>query len=59
MNKWHLKDIILVTLIGIVCGLIFWIMDPIYTAVTAVLTPMGLAPFSGAILIGFGQLVVH
>lgn len=53
MNKWHLKDIILVTLIGIVCGLIFWIMDPIYTAVTAILTPMGLAPFSGAVLIGF------
>lgn len=56
MKKWHLKDIILVTLVGIVCGLIFWIMNPIYTAVTAILTPAGLAPFAGAILLGFWTL---
>ncbi|USS84600.1 ECF transporter S component [Fructilactobacillus myrtifloralis] len=53
LADWHLKNIILVTLIGIVTGLIFWIMNPIYTAVTALLTPMGLAPFAGAALLGF------
>ncbi|USS90476.1 ECF transporter S component [Fructilactobacillus carniphilus] len=53
VSEWHLKNIILVTLIGIITGLIFWIMDPIYTAVTAVLTPLGLAPFAGSILLGF------
>lgn len=53
LESWHLKNIIMVTLIGVVCGLVFWVMDPIYTALTAVLTPLGLAPFTNAILIGF------
>ncbi|EKK21036.1 ECF transporter S component [Fructilactobacillus florum] len=52
-KTWHLKNIILVTLIGIVCGLIFWLMDPLYSLVTALLTPVGLAPFAGATLLGF------
>ncbi|POH05816.1 ABC transporter permease [Fructilactobacillus lindneri] len=53
LESWHLKNIIMVTLIGVACGLVFWVMDPIYTALTAVLTPLGLAPFTNAILIGF------
>lgn len=52
-RPWHLKDIILVTLIGAFCGAIFWGSAFIYNIVAAILTPLGLLPYAAAATIGF------
>ncbi|MBU7455511.1 ECF transporter S component [Leuconostoc fallax] len=50
--KWSLREVILMALIGIGFGVIYFIMDPIYAALDAVLVPMGLHPYAIAITIG-------
>jgi ABC-type cobalt transport system, permease component. len=31
MARWHVKDIILVTILAIFMGVIFWVTGPLYT----------------------------
>lgn len=52
MKNWHLRDIILVTILTIFMGVIFWATDPVYTFLSAALTPLGLQPFANEILMG-------
>ncbi|PWG00077.1 ECF transporter S component [Levilactobacillus bambusae] len=51
-SSWHLRSIILLALISLFFGVIFWVISPLYDVLTAILTPMGLAPFANEILIG-------
>ncbi len=51
-DTWSLRNIILVALIAIFCGVIFWGVDFIYNALTALLTPIGLGPAANDILMG-------
>lgn len=50
--RWSLREVILMALIGIAFGVIYFIMDPIYTALDAVLVPLGLHQYTIAITIG-------
>lgn len=52
MRKFTLRNIITLTLIALFFGVIYWILGPIYTALTAALTPFGLAPAANDILEG-------
>ncbi|WP_105956447.1 ECF transporter S component [Apilactobacillus quenuiae] len=49
---WNLRNIILLTLISIICGIIFFATGFIYNSLSLMLTPFGLAPFANDILIG-------
>lgn len=51
-NAWHLRDIILLTLIAIFFGVIYWVIGPLYNLLTVALTPVGLGPAANDILIG-------
>ncbi len=51
-NAWHLRDIILLTLIAIFFGVIYWIVGPVYNILTVALTPVGLGPAANDILMG-------
>ncbi|GAT17870.1 ECF transporter S component [Secundilactobacillus silagei] len=51
-NAWHLRDIILLTLIAIFFGVIYWIVGPVYNLLTVALTPVGLGPAANDILMG-------
>lgn len=51
-SKWTLRNIILIALIAIFCGIIFWGIGFLYTALTVALTPIGAAPFANDILMG-------
>lgn len=51
-NAWHLRDIILLALIAIFCGVIFWVIGPLYNILTVALTPVGLGPAANDILMG-------
>lgn len=51
-EKWSLREVILMALIGIAFGVIYFIMDPVYTALDAVLVPLGLHQYTIAITIG-------
>lgn len=52
MRRFSLKDVITLTLIALFFGVIYWILGPIYTTLTAALTPFGLAPAANGILEG-------
>ncbi len=49
---WHTKDILLVTLTALVFGVVFTGTDYLYSALSALLTPLGLAPFANELLFG-------
>ncbi|WKN29006.1 ECF transporter S component [Apilactobacillus kunkeei] len=51
-NTWSLRNIILLTLISIICGIIFFATAFLYNAVSLVLTPYGLAPLANDLLLG-------
>ncbi|GAY73476.1 substrate-specific component YkoE of thiamin-regulated ECF transporter for hydroxymethylpyrimidine [Lentilactobacillus kosonis] len=51
-SPWTLHSIILVALIAIFSGIIFWGAGFLYTALTVALTPIGMAPFANDILMG-------
>lgn len=51
-DHWSLRNIILITLIAIFCGVIFWGTGFLYTGLTLILTPFGLAPLANDILMG-------
>ncbi|WP_283680128.1 ECF transporter S component [Lentilactobacillus sp. Marseille-Q4993] len=51
-SQWTLRNIILIALIAIFTGIIFWGAGFLYTALTVALTPMGMAPFANDILMG-------
>ncbi|MCM6795981.1 ECF transporter S component [Levilactobacillus brevis] len=52
MKNWHLRDIILVTILAIFMGVIFWALNPVYTLLAAALAPLGLQPLANEILLG-------
>lgn len=52
MKGWHIRDIILVTILAICMGVIFLVITPVYTLLSAALTPFGLQPLANEILIG-------
>ncbi|MFD1125432.1 ECF transporter S component [Lentilactobacillus raoultii] len=52
MRQFTLKNIILLTLISLFFGVIYWSLGPIYTALTAFLTPFGLGPAANDVLEG-------
>ncbi|WP_125547710.1 ECF transporter S component [Levilactobacillus lindianensis] len=52
MKRWHIRDIILVTILAIFMGVIFWAITPLYSALTALFAPMGLQPLANEILLG-------
>lgn len=52
MHRFTLKDVITLMLIALFFGVIYWILGPIYTALTAFLTPFGLGPAANDILEG-------
>jgi energy-coupling factor transport system substrate-specific component len=51
-NKWQVRDIILLALIGIAFGAIFMGTNFIYDALTVFLTPLGYAPMANDIMMG-------
>ncbi|WP_010621480.1 ECF transporter S component [Paucilactobacillus suebicus] len=51
-RKLHVRDIILLALIGILFGAIFIGTDFVYNALTAMLTPFGLAPMANDLMMG-------
>lgn len=51
-SKWTLRNIILIALIAIFTGIIFWGAGFLHTALTVVLTPIGAAPFANDLLMG-------
>lgn len=51
-NTWSLRNIILLTLISIICGIIFFATGFLYNAVSLALTPYGLAPLANDLLLG-------
>lgn len=52
MKHWHIRDIILVTIIAIFMGIIFWAIGPVYTILQAALAPVGLSPLANELVIG-------
>jgi len=52
MQRWHIRDIILVTIIAIFMGVIFWVTGPAYSVLSGVLAPFGLQPFANDLLLG-------
>ncbi|WP_416354211.1 ECF transporter S component [Agrilactobacillus fermenti] len=52
MKQWHLREIIMLTLLSIFLGVIFWVTGPIYNVLAAALTPFGLAPAANDLLLG-------
>ncbi|WP_125763280.1 ECF transporter S component [Levilactobacillus mulengensis] len=52
MKAWHIRDIILVTILAIFMGVIFWVINPVYTLLAAALAPFGLQPLANEILLG-------
>lgn len=51
-HRWNLRNIIMLTLISIFCGVIFWGTSFIYNGLVYVLTPIGMKPFANEILVG-------
>lgn len=49
---WALKDVLLLAFVAVFIGVIFWVLGPIYNALSVALTPAGLAPFTNDLLIG-------
>lgn len=50
--RWHIRDIITVSLIAVLLGCIFTLSDWLYTLVYGLLSVVGLGPFVGEILFG-------
>ncbi|MGF2384704.1 ECF transporter S component [Lentilactobacillus otakiensis] len=51
-SQWTLRNIILIALIAIFTGIIFWGAGFLYTGLTVALTPFGMAPFANDLLMG-------
>ena len=51
-NRWHLRDVILITITSIFMGIIFFVTGFLYNGLTLALTPLGMAPFANDILLG-------
>ncbi|GKT03657.1 ECF transporter S component [Furfurilactobacillus entadae] len=51
-NSWHLRDVILITIMAIFMGIIFFAVGFLYNGLTLLLTPFGLAPFANDALLG-------
>ncbi|GAW64355.1 hypothetical protein FC65_GL001366 [Ligilactobacillus acidipiscis DSM 15836] len=51
-NAWHLRDVILLTLTAILTGVIYFGVVFLYNGLTALLTPLGLAPFGNDLILG-------
>lgn len=51
-NTWSLRNIILLTLISIICGVIFFATGLLYDSLSIALTPSGLAPLTNDLLLG-------
>lgn len=52
MQRWHIRDIILVTILAIFMGVIFWAIGPLYAVLAAALAPAGLQPLANELLLG-------
>lgn len=51
-NRWHLRDVILMSIVAIFMGIIFFVTGFLYNGLTLVLTPFGMAPFANDLLLG-------
>ncbi len=51
-TRYHLKDIILLALIGIIFGVIYYAGDFLYNGFTILLTPFGLGPMANDLTMG-------
>jgi energy-coupling factor transport system permease protein len=51
-NSWSLRNIILLTLISIICGVVFFATGFLYDSLSVALTPFGLAPLANDLLLG-------
>ena len=51
-TRYHLKDIILLALIGIIFGVIYYAGDFIYNGFSILLTPVGLGPMANDLTMG-------
>ena len=52
LKHWTLRNLILITLIAILCGIISWGASYLYNVLVLVLTPLGLKPFANEALLG-------
>lgn len=52
MDKWSLRDVVLLAFLAFLFGGVFMGADAIYAVVAAALTPMGYAPFANELLFG-------
>ena len=51
-NKFHLRDIILLALVGIIFGVIYWAAAFMYNALTIVFTPLKLPMMGNDLTMG-------
>ena len=51
-KHWNLRNIILIALIAIICGVISWGSGYLYNGLVLILTPFGLKPFANEALLG-------
>ncbi|EPC40371.1 ABC-type cobalt transport system, permease component family protein, partial [Lacticaseibacillus paracasei subsp. paracasei Lpp219] len=52
MDKWSLRDVVLLAFLAFLFGGVFMGADAIYALLAAALTPIGYAPFANEILFG-------
>lgn len=52
MNKFHVRDVILLTLVAVVFAIIYIASDNIYNLLTLLLTPIGYGPMANDITMG-------
>lgn len=52
LKRWNLRNVILLTLISIFCGVIFWGSDFLYNGLVYLTTPIGMKPFANEIIVG-------
>lgn len=52
MDKWSLRDVVLLAFLASLFGGVFMGADAIYAVLAAALTPLGYAPFANEILFG-------
>ncbi|GBG94694.1 energy-coupling factor transporter substrate-binding protein [Ligilactobacillus salitolerans] len=55
-NAWHLRDVILLTLVAILTGVLYFGVVFLYNALSVALTPLGLAPFGNDLILGLWTL---
>ena len=52
MDRWSLRDVVLLAFLAFLFGGVFMGADAIYAVLAAALTPLGYAPFANEILFG-------